>query len=193
MMRIASFLLIAVLATTCVISGTFAKYTSDFTGSSTARVAKWAFTINEGEMNATGNFNFNLFESVTAAGNNDENVKDGVSENIIAPGTSGSFQITLVNKSEVTATYKVQLSETNAAGIPIEYSTNGSNWFSLEDFNDAQTATEIAMTNGQAIVTVHWRWAFNTSDDQNGKDTTLGWNGTATVKTTATITVTQVD
>ena len=39
MMRIASVLLVAVLLTTCVISGTFAKYTTTVSATSTANVA----------------------------------------------------------------------------------------------------------------------------------------------------------
>ena len=43
MMRIASVLLVAVLLSTCVISGTYAKYTSTVTTSDSARVAYWGF------------------------------------------------------------------------------------------------------------------------------------------------------
>ena len=43
MMRIASVLLVAVLLTTCSISGTFAKYVSQATGTDTARVAYWGW------------------------------------------------------------------------------------------------------------------------------------------------------
>ena len=41
MMRVASALLVAVLLTTCAISGTFAKYVSTATGEDAARVAYW--------------------------------------------------------------------------------------------------------------------------------------------------------
>ena len=43
MMRVASALLIAVLLTTCAISGTFAKYVSTASGSDTARVGNIDF------------------------------------------------------------------------------------------------------------------------------------------------------
>ena len=43
MMRLASGLLVAVLLTTCAISGTFAKYTSKVEGTDAARVAE--FTV----------------------------------------------------------------------------------------------------------------------------------------------------
>ena len=45
MMRAASALLVAVLLTTSVISGTFAKYITEDKGSDEARVAKWGVVI----------------------------------------------------------------------------------------------------------------------------------------------------
>ena len=43
MMRLASILLVCVLLTTSVISGTFAKYTTSANSEDKARVAKWGF------------------------------------------------------------------------------------------------------------------------------------------------------
>ena len=45
MMRAASILLVAVLLSTCAISGTFAKYVTTASGTDTARVAKWGVVI----------------------------------------------------------------------------------------------------------------------------------------------------
>ena len=60
-MRIASGLLVAVLLSTCVISGTFAKYVSTYDGTDSARVATWAFEI-DGEALAN-DFKFDLFNA----------------------------------------------------------------------------------------------------------------------------------
>ena len=54
MMRIASVLLVAVILTTCAISGTFAKYVSSADSSDSARVAYWGF--NPATMNITDLF-----------------------------------------------------------------------------------------------------------------------------------------
>ena len=43
MMRLASILLVCVLLTTSVISGTFAKYTTSVSSEDKARVAYWGF------------------------------------------------------------------------------------------------------------------------------------------------------
>ena len=45
MMRLASGLLVAVLMTTSMISGTFAKYVTTASASDNARVAKWGVTL----------------------------------------------------------------------------------------------------------------------------------------------------
>lgn len=45
MMRVASCLLVLVLLTTCVISGTFAKYTTFDDAQDSAKVAKWGITL----------------------------------------------------------------------------------------------------------------------------------------------------
>ena len=45
MMRIASVLLVAVILTTCAISGTFAKYVTSGSGTDSARVAKFGVTV----------------------------------------------------------------------------------------------------------------------------------------------------
>ena len=45
MMRLSALLLVAVLLTTCVISGTFAKYVTTGTATDSARVAKWGVTV----------------------------------------------------------------------------------------------------------------------------------------------------
>ena len=198
MMRIASFLLLAVLATTCVISGTFAKYTSDFTGTSNARVAKWDVTVG-GEKGAstTQEFEFDLFASIKDSGgvNAEDDVKAGQNgAHIIAPGTEGSVQVILENESEVSATYKIVLTETNAAGVPIQYSFNGADWHSVDAFNEAQETAEtsqvLAMTNGTGTATVYWRWIYDGNDTA---DTELGLNGEHTVKLTTQIVVTQKD
>ena len=45
MMRLASFLLVAVLISTSAISGTYAKYVTTAEGKETARVAKWGVQV----------------------------------------------------------------------------------------------------------------------------------------------------
>ena len=79
MMRAASALLVAVLLTTCAISGTFAKYTTSATGTDKARVAKWGFEA-AGSVEITDLFDY----SDPGVHNN------GQVTGLIAPGTTNS-------------------------------------------------------------------------------------------------------
>ena len=76
MMRLASVLLVAVLLTTSVISGTYAKYVTTASGTDSARVAKWGITM------ITGTDIFSdKYDSTVASINGDK---------VVAPGTTNS-------------------------------------------------------------------------------------------------------
>lgn len=204
MMRLASVLLVAVLMTTCVISGTFAKYTSTVSASSTATVAKWSFKVNDDEIATTSSptVKFDLFTTVNEA--DTTTTEEHVSSNKIAPGTGGSFTIKVKNDSEVTAQYTITFTETNTDNIPLQYSVDGTTWkdsiaeLELTNF----TSQTLAIGAGEVSHTVYWRWVFDdtTSGAHNGQtdatDTVLGIQAqttASTVEISMNITVTQVD
>ena len=198
MMRIASVLLVAVLLSTSVISGTFAKYTSTATGTDSAKVAKWDFKVNGSTVNSN-TFTFDLFKTINdtdGSAETDINPSDGT---IIAPGTQGSFEITLKNDSEVTAQYTIDYTVTNDNNIPVKFSLDGSTWKDSIDALDVTTPVKVAIGATATPVTVYWMWAFETGADDvekatnNATDTALGLNGTATIEVTAKVTVEQVD
>ncbi len=210
-MRLASVLVVAVLLSTCAISGTFAKYTSTTSGSDTARVAKWQFNIGqENDVVSTNEFVFDLFNIAYTDANVDVN---GLNDDavVIAPGTTGSFKITLENIGEVSATYAIAFTG-DLANVPLQFQIvkgnaqlSDENWkTALADLNVAEdsTNTKLTFSDGTAgsgtdyvEYTVHWRWVFSTTGSNTGDtaDTNLGLTGTATPSVTATVTVTQVD
>ena len=195
MMRIASVLLVAVLLSTCVISGTFAKYTSVSTGTDTARVAKWDFTVGSTDITKNNTFTFDLFNTAYTEENVD---KDGSgTEVVIAPGTQGNASVVLKNNSEVNATYAVDFSATEN-GVPLQWSVDGTTWKNdISDLDISETA--IAMNGGEATIAIYWKWAFETdavvgADQSDDKDTALGTADTLAVVTfSAKVTVTQVN
>lgn len=203
MMRVASTLLVAVMLTTCVISGTYAKYTSEKTASDVARVAKWQILVNDNDLYVESeNVTFDLFETVKDTGLVTENevaVVDG--ESIIAPGTSGSFDLVIENKSEVDAEYAITLEEDKDYEIPLQYSVDGKNW--TEDISTLSVEEVALDMDKDATVTVYWRWVFDAAVDKtapttqnDANDTKLGVDAvteTLSVEITATINVTQVD
>ena len=202
--KIATLALVGIVAVgSYFVSGTYAKYTSTIAGSGDANVAKWAWTINGTDIDtyekstAENAYTFDLLDTVNDS--DGTSAEEDVDTDLIAPGMTGEFDIEIANKSEVNATYAIQLEETQtnlATGVsrvPIEYSTDGgSTWKStIADANVA--ATDIAMKTGTATKTVKWRWQYSVDDTV---DTKLGFAANTSrpnVKVTAKVVVTQVD
>ena len=132
MMRIASVLLIAVLMSTSAISGTYAKYVRSDNGSDSARVAKWGVVI---EADSFGMFETDYeTDDDTATFTGDYSVSsanDGNREDVLAPGTSGSFaDIAITGTPEV------------AVDVAIEADVSvGESWKVLDEFYCPVTIT----------------------------------------------------
>ena len=98
MMRLASSLMVAVLLTTSVISGTFAKYTTSASSQDSARVAKWGVKIeSEGNTFAGNYFSQENGNSIHASYEASTDTVKSEGGNVVAPGTNGgmaSFKIT---------------------------------------------------------------------------------------------------
>ena len=186
MMRIASVLLVAVLLSTCAISGTFAKYTSKYTGSAdTARVATWNVSLSGATQEKT--FAFNLFNTVYDSDGLTENeVKTGENDDvIIAPGTMGYFDIVLTNNSEVAAEFDIALDRSGLNGVPLTISyLNGPAQGNPTTLNSAEN---IALAMGATVtIRVQWEWAFGANDDDTA-------HANKSLSVAATVTVDQVD
>ena len=186
MMRLASILLVCVLLSTSVISGTFAKYTSDVTVTDTAKVAKWDIKLDGGPFTKATTFDFmeTWTNSVNTGG-------QSVKANLLAPGTNGSFTLDVTNNSEVDARFKVNFDFSKLAALPLTYTYKvGSNVYTQGEF--------VAIKMGDtATITVTWEWPFERTDGEgltanDAADTTLGEAG-ATFNITATLVAEQVD
>lgn len=202
-MSIIALLLIAVVVTGSSVSGTYAKYTSTFEGTTdSAKVAKWAFSINDTDVTTASNeFTFDLFNTVNdeTTGENDLNVKDDADVAIIAPGTKGEFGINLVNKSEVNAKYSVVYEVVNTANIPVEFSVDGGNTWTTSLANVAATDIVMNANESEDEIVIQWRWTYDSEDrtavtnTNDEYDTELGENGEYKISVKADITVTQAD
>jgi hypothetical protein len=203
-LRMASGLLVLAMITTCVISGTFAKYTSTASGSDEATVAKWSIKVNDTEIAVTGDaktVSFGLFDTINDTGNTAE--EDDVKKTLIAPGTSGSFKLNLENLSEVNAKYTITLSETNDSNIPLQYSLDGNSWAdSFDALNESLKEKDIGMETSAAEHIVYWRWVYEGTtsgaheNQTDSTDTALGVTAQTTAGTvtiSASITAWQVD
>lgn len=85
MMRVAAMLLVCVLASTCGISGTFAKYVTMAEGSDTARVAKFGVTVT---IAGDSNFSNQYATHDNSIYGGAVSVKSSDAAKVVAPGTS---------------------------------------------------------------------------------------------------------
>lgn len=206
-MRIAAGVMTAALLSTCAISSTFAKYTSESTGTATARVAKWDILFGEEKTTMSKTFTFDLYSTLydTTANNEETDVKKGDDVTRIAPGTQGSFAVKITNNSEVTAKYTVSFAigytddtantEVKSVTIPLQFSKDRSDWkTSIADLDIVNTAAVNLAMGGNDTYTVYWKWDYEdtTDDDRDKNDTILGTAG-AEIQITATVTATQVN
>lgn len=215
-MRFASALLVLAMLTTCVISGTFAKYTTSTNGTDKARVAYWGF-------DQPADTSINLFAgeytNVKASGE-----VDGFS-NVVAPGTEKSstfafgytnYQTDKIEAPEVAYTFTVNptitgdynsldtngsfkwtLAKGNAAAT--EYDTVAQLLAAIKKLSGDDSGTKTynpgelpaAFTSADEVYTIGWKWAFEGND---AADTALGNSQTLeNVTFKITITATQVD
>ena len=180
--RIVALLLVMCLASSCFVGGTFAKYASEATGSATANIAKWSVKF-ETEDIVNLNTDLNISDLIgTIVDTYDDgaqtralgtHVKDA---DVIAPGTKGEFEITVVNESEVAADFEFTIEA--GQGSPITYNTVAiANTTTGNESNDNLVSPDATVT-----YTVSWEWEFTDSDD----NTYAGQQFTSTVEFTAT-------
>lgn len=217
-MRVAAGLAVAALLSTCLVSGTFAKYVTSAKSSDTARVAKWGVTVSPA-VNSAFQKNYEVNDQ-TATTIGTYSVKSSTEENVVAPGTKGELTtvelggtsevaVRVTNNADVNLTgwsvdnnYYCPLEVTVGSGAS-EKTFKGTDYQTVAQFEnaikgaiDAYTADYAPATDlsgkTDACPVVTWKWAFEGNDD--AKDTALG-NATtpAAVNIDITTTVTQID
>lgn len=183
--RIGALLLVVALISTVMLSGTFAKYTSEYAGQDTALVAKWNLTMTD---NANNSFaispntaaSLDLFKHAY----NGKIVASAGAIKIIAPGVEGSFVLNMTNNSDVAADITFDITEDTAnAAVPMEYSFDSSfpttsTYLGADNLKTALNSENIQLAetngNGTKSQTVYWRWAFDGTALTNASDTALG-------------------
>lgn len=217
MMRIASFLLIAVLLSTSAISGTYAKYVTSAQGTDSARVAKWGVTVT-----ANGSTFAAEYDTDDAAFTEAKSVISQGGVNVVAPGTDGemvSMALTGVPEVAVRISYNAVFDVENWTDqngkfyCPLVITVNGTAfdgraYTSAADFElsvnnainacseDYPAGTDLSGLGADAL-DITWEWPFSTSAENDVRDTFLGDQANAgnwaTVQLTVTTTATQID
>ena len=218
-LRAASTLLVAVLLSTCAISGTFAKYVTSGSGTDSARVAKWGV-----EITATGEtFAKSYAKDDTSFTVDTYTVVSAADDKVVAPGTNGNmaaftlkgipetaFRVSFVGTMELGDKW---VDAANQYYCPIEI-TVGTDIFNGMDYTDADAfeaavnakiaafsadyaANQDLSTLAAGVPAISWSWPFYTSDANDVKDTFLGnqadAGNAATISLSVSATVTQID
>lgn len=201
-MRLAALLLVAVLMSTCGISGTFAKYVTEVKATDNARVAAWGF----GE---SSTIDFDLFDV-----SYDDTVVSSNSDNLIAPGTTKTETVKLnyagtagkaAPEVDYTIDLDVVLAETSIgdaikANPNIDWFFNGV-WFdswddmltAIDGYHESVEANALPVISSSGIE-IGWNWKFSTDATMDSYDTAMGnANPLETVKLTIKLIATQVD
>ena len=207
MMRVASIMLVLVLLTSSVISGTFAKYTTSVESKDAARVAKWGFE--PVAMNLD-----NLFLSSYT------NVVSNNGDDVIAPGTTGwtsfAFAFDETNGAEgpeVAYTFGIAVEAKCDDAIlnnaNIQWKLDDNDWGTWDKMiaditalsGDASGVKQYApntlpagFTAADEPHTIAWRWIFSNSAANDAFDTAMGNDDVlAKCSIKITVTATQVD
>ena len=190
MMRLASGLLVAVLATTSVISGTYAKYVTSAESTDKARVAKWGVEITGAADMFSDKYDkedaaYSLTaESVISAGD-----VDGY-EKVVAPGTTGAltnFAITGEPEVATRVTYTVETFDIDnwkvdgSDYIPLVITvTNGTDTVEVNGLDSAtDTEAEFEAAVKAAIENDLFKSDYEPNEDlsgKNGERLVISWN-----------------
>jgi hypothetical protein len=182
------------MATACFLSGTVSKYTSTSTGTASGDIANWEFNVNTKNIVTEDQFTIALENTVdTDTGVADNEVAPGK----IAPGTKGTFTITLTNSSEVKARYEIDYTTPNNPALSYRVKVGAGEYSESSDTLADITALDnkIMAIQDIVVITVEWTWAYDDALNpgvNDVSDTTIG-SGTDDFVITAKVTATQVD
>ena len=105
-------LLLTLIALMCFGGYTFSKYVTSGSGTGTAQVAKWGYTIEVDGSNLFGkNYKFDGVSSKATADDTGLTVMASGDYNVIAPGTTGSMTFKIRGQAEVKALVSLGITE----------------------------------------------------------------------------------
>jgi len=188
-LRLGLLAMVLTLVTMPMVSSTYAKYVTEATGTDTARVAKWGVTITA-DSAGDGMFDLTYVKDDATFTLGPNSVIS--TENVVAPGTSGSYTFTLAGIPEVAVRVSFGASSikdnwlvSTKAYEPLNWTIyNGTNYwtgsawgaktyFTLADLESelsSLTVDYIANASIATTYTIGWEWPFEWSS------TYLAWS-----------------
>lgn len=183
LLRASALLLVATLTTSCFVGGTFAKYVSEETGSDSARVAKWGVEVEV----TGGGFHTTYSKDDTGSSVAADTVISSNEENVVAPGTKGTFGgVKITGEPEVAVDIKttadVELSGWNVGSggefyCPLVF-TIGNTTINGLDYSESTSGGETSFENAikDAIEkATTQQLAARTNLSTVGEDVTYSW------------------
>ena len=182
--KLFAILLLLIVGTCCFVGSSFAKYTASISKSGSVSVAKWNFQSD----NSSETFDISLDDNYDESTLLSVRTVDGKESKLIAPGTSGSFDINLINTSEVGVNFNVSLDTINNLPHNIKFYKDASYQTELTPGSSTITGVLTANDSTGVNVTIYWKWlyetgtttdeiiendAFDTTDGINGSDLTI--------------------
>lgn len=194
-------LLLVLVLLLCLGGYTMSKYINSGSGSASASVAKWGYTVTVDTANLFGeNYKGNVVDNVTADAAQLEVKSSSTGTNVVAPGTTGSMTIKVEGKAEVASKLTISVKDgyTDVAlnlgestYNPVKWTLNNGTTDEVDGGTLADVVTALKKTEtynpGQEVsvnYTLSWTWAFSGAFDGYNADvldTALGQiaNGTA--------------
>ena len=174
------------LITMTMTGGPLARYVTEVTGNATAEVAAWSFKANESSETFT---TIDLGDTTHRA----EYTGTDIKTDVIAPGTSGSFDIVLDGSgSEVGVDYIVSIKSAEGTNLPSDFVfkvKNGANGTEEQYTLQGEITGTIDYNSSNDVmkktITVSWEWPFDESDTKTANDNAYA-DKTWTLNITAT-------
>lgn len=170
---------------------TYSKYITTGASSATATAAKWGFVVTANAQDLFGSDYTKNGATATKVASGGVAVSASESGLTLAPGTSGSMNITVNGTAEVLAQLTFAISQTSLIGIdytegedyyPIKWTLkkNGVAVDGASNASFADLASEVANQSSKIAIggslsdtyTIEWVWALD--DNNDAKDTLIG-------------------
>lgn len=193
MMRVASVLLVAVLLSTCVISGTFAKYVTSDDATDSARVAKWGVGIT-----TSGTLFGEQYKDAPIADANDNtitvqvnNYADSTTNNVVAPGTKNEtgLTFTLTGTPEVDVAIKIEIESSDIFLPAGTYGTTDTTGYNPVVFT-LKNGAGATLVQGTLATIATWLEGLSKTYDSNTNLATIGTGADTVTKTDGTYVLT---
>ena len=157
--RLGALALVLTLMTTCLTGGTLAKFVTEVEGGAEATVAAWEFkaTGNNGAALSSIDMGRTAYKGET------------IGDNVIAPGTQGSFDIVLDGTgSDVGIDYIVTIDKSSDPDTPdlpddLAFQVDGTD-FSLGSEIEGKTEHAAGDDAMKRTITVSWKWDYGSAD-----------------------------